>query len=56
MNIKYKNLAKDTLIFAVGGIGTKMILFFLVPLYTNYLSTDEYGIADLIFAKKIKSE
>lgn len=46
---KYKRLIKDTLIFAVGGVGSKMILFFLVPLYTNYLSTEEYGIADLIF-------
>ena len=25
-----------------------MILFFLVPLYTNYLATDEYAIADLV--------
>lgn len=46
---KYKKLFKDTIIFAIGGIGSKLILFFLVPLYTNYLSTDEYGIADLIF-------
>ena len=49
MNNKYRNLLKDTVIFAIGGIGSKLILFFLVPLYTNYLSTEEYGIADLIF-------
>lgn len=49
MTNKYKSLIKDTLIFAIGGIGSKMILFFLVPLYTNYMSTEEYGIADLIF-------
>ena len=49
MNNKYIKLLKDTFIFAIGGIGSKMILFFLVPLYTNYLSTEEYGIADLIF-------
>ncbi len=49
MNIKYKSFIKDTAIFAIGGIGSKLILFFLVPLYTNYLSTEEYGIADLIF-------
>lgn len=49
MNNKYKNLLKDTIIFAVGGIGSKLILFLLVPLYTNYLTTEEYGIADLIF-------
>ena len=49
MKNKYKNLVKDTLIYAIGGIGSKMILFFLVPLYTNFLSTEEYGIADLVF-------
>ncbi len=46
---KYKKLLNDTLIFAIGGIGSKLILFLLVPLYTNYLSTEEYGISDLIF-------
>ncbi len=49
MNNKYKALLIDTFIFAIGGIGSKLILFFLVPLYTNYLSTEEYGVADLIF-------
>lgn len=48
MNSKYKNLLKDTMIFALGSFGSKVILFFLVPLYTNYLTADEYGIADLI--------
>ncbi len=49
MNKKYKSLIKDMFVFAVGGIGSKLILFFLVPLYTNFLSTEEYGIADLVF-------
>ena len=49
MQNKYKNLIKDTFIFAIGGIGSKLILFFLVPLYTNFLTVEEYGIADLIF-------
>lgn len=49
MNKKYKALIKDTFIFAIGGIGSKVILFLLVPLYTNYLTTEEYGTADLIF-------
>lgn len=48
MNGKYKSLAKDTVIFAIGSLGSKVILFFLVPLYTNYLSTEEYGTADLV--------
>ena len=48
MNSKTKSLLKDTMIFALGSLGSKVILFFLVPLYTNYLSTEEYGIADLV--------
>lgn len=46
---KYKSLAIDTIIFSIGSIGQKLIQFFLVPIYTNYLSTEEYGISDLIF-------
>lgn len=49
MNSKYKKLIKDTFIFALGSVGSKLILFFLVPLYTNFLSKEEYGTADLIF-------
>lgn len=49
MNKKLKVLFKDTIIFALGSFGSKVILFFLVPLYTNYLTTEEYGIADLVF-------
>lgn len=47
MNEKYKSLLTDTAIFAIGSLGSKMILFFLVPLYTNYLTTAEYGIAEM---------
>lgn len=48
MNKKYKSLFKDTIVFALGSLGSKVILFFLVPLYTNYLTTEEFGIADLV--------
>lgn len=48
MNYKYRSLIKDTAVFAVGSLGSKIILFFLVPLYTNCLTTAEYGTADLI--------
>lgn len=43
-----KYLLKNTIIFAIGNLGTKFISFFLVPLYTNVLLTSEYGIVDLI--------
>ncbi len=49
MNNKYKSLLKDTVIFAIGNMGSKLILFLLVPLYTNCLTTEEYGIAELVF-------
>ena len=47
-NERGKYLAKNTALFALGNIGTKMISFFLVPIYTNALSTSEYGVTDLI--------
>ena len=49
MRNKVKKLIKDFFIFALGSLGSKVILFLLVPLYTSFLSTEEYGIADLIF-------
>ncbi|MBR0208112.1 MAG: polysaccharide biosynthesis C-terminal domain-containing protein [Oscillospiraceae bacterium] len=49
MASRYKSLLKDTLIFGLGNFGTKLILFLMVPLYTNYMSDAEFGIADLVF-------
>ena len=48
MNSRYKSLIKDTGIFALGNIGSKLILFVLMPLYTNFMTTEEYGTADLV--------
>lgn len=48
MNSKYRNLIKDLFLFAISVFIPKAISFFLVPLYTNCLTTDEYGIADMI--------
>lgn len=41
MKQRNQYLMKNTIIFAIGNFGTKMISFFLVPLYTNLLSTGE---------------
>ena len=41
-------LLKNTLIFTLANIGSKLISFFLVPLYTNVFSTSQYGTIDLI--------
>ncbi len=48
MRNKYHTLISNTAIFAVGSIGSRLISFLLVPLYTNVLTTDQYGTADLI--------
>lgn len=42
------NLIKNTAIIMVGKICTQMISFFLLPIYTAILSTEEYGIVDLL--------
>lgn len=45
---KKKQLAKNTIIIFFGKVCTQLISFFLLPLYTSYLNTAEYGIVDLI--------
>ena len=45
---KKKQLAKNTLIIFLGKVCTQLISFFLIPLYTAYLATNEYGIVDLV--------
>lgn len=42
-----KELAKNAGIIAVGKISTRLISFFLLPLYTAVLSKEEYGIVDV---------
>ena len=43
-----KSLAKNAGLLAMGQFGTKLLSFFLVPLYTYVLSTAEYGTFDLM--------
>ena len=45
---KKKQLAKNTMIIFFGKVCTQLISFFLLPLYTAYLQTSEYGVVDLI--------
>lgn len=44
----YKKLFSNTLIFALGSFGSKLLVLILVPLYTACLSPDQYGTVDLI--------
>lgn len=43
-----KKLLKNTVIISIGKVCTSLLTFFLLPLYTSYLSTGEYGIVDLL--------
>ena len=43
-----KQLVKNTVIITIGKICTQMISFFLLPLYTSILTTEEYGVVDLL--------
>lgn len=45
---KYGYLVKNTLLFGISQFGSKILTLLLVRLYTDVLSTSEYGVADLI--------
>ncbi|WP_159442030.1 oligosaccharide flippase family protein [Clostridium sp. Marseille-P2415] len=45
---KYFQLILNTSLFALGNLGSKFIVFILMPLYTNALTTTEYGISELV--------
>ncbi|RRG17558.1 hypothetical protein D3P96_07215 [Weissella viridescens] len=44
---KNKKLLNNTLIFAIGSIGTKLINILMVPIYTYLMTKSQYGSVDL---------
>lgn len=48
MSDRGKELARNTAILTIGKISSQAITFFLLPLYTAYLSREDYGVVDLI--------
>ena len=44
---KYRSLARNMAIYTVGTFGSKVLTFLILPLYTYYLSTEDYGNIDL---------
>lgn len=48
MNENYKYLTNNIILFSISTFGSKIITFLLIPLYTNYLSTSDYGGIDLV--------
>ena len=45
---RYKKLMGNTMIFAIGQFSSKLLVFLMMPFYTNILNTSEYGIVDAI--------
>lgn len=45
---KQKELIKNTIILGIGKLSSQFISFLLLPLYTFFLSTEEYGFVDLV--------
>lgn len=49
MTASIKSLTKQTLVYGVGTILTRLVTFLLLPVYTNVLSPADYGLAVLVF-------
>lgn len=47
---KYKNLAVNTIVFAIGTFGSKILTLFLTRLYTTHMGSDMFGSKELIEA------
>ena len=45
---RYKKLLGNTMIFAIGTFSSKVLVFLMLPYYTNILSTGEYGTVDAL--------
>lgn len=48
MNPRLKELFSNTLIFTIANFSSKILVFLMVPLYTAVLTTEEYGISDMV--------
>ncbi|MFC6163337.1 oligosaccharide flippase family protein [Lactiplantibacillus dongliensis] len=48
LNNKVKRLVNNIGIFAIGNLGSKLISFILIPIFTRYMSTTDFGHVDLI--------
>lgn len=48
MNSKYKFLSKNIGLYSISSFGQKFLALLLMPVYTSFLTTGEYGTIDLI--------
>ncbi|WP_407450188.1 polysaccharide biosynthesis C-terminal domain-containing protein [Fibrobacter sp.] len=47
---KYRILLKNIMLIFFGNFGSKILVFVMLPFYTSVLSTEEFGVSDLIFS------
>ncbi len=47
MGNKYSYLTKNVILFSINGFLPKLLSLIFIPIYTSYLTTQEYGIFDL---------
>ena len=45
---RYQKLCSNTVILGIGTFGSKLLVFLLMPLYTAWLTTAEYGAAEMV--------
>lgn len=50
METRETHLIKNTLIFALGNFGSKILQIALVPFYTRVMTSSEYGVVDILQA------
>lgn len=48
MNSRYKKLLGNSIVFAIGNFGSKIMQFIMVPLYSYTLSTSQFGRVDIL--------
>lgn len=48
MQLKVKKLFENTIIYAVGNFGSRILAFCLLPIYSYYLTKDAFGYFDII--------
>ncbi|WP_162011071.1 lipopolysaccharide biosynthesis protein [Streptococcus sp. S784/96/1] len=46
--VNVKKLFGNSMIYAICGIGVKCFSFFLIPIYTSYLTTADYGMTSIV--------
>lgn len=47
---KIKRFLSTTMVYLIGNVLSKLVVFFLLPLYTSRINPEQYGIYDLVMA------